>query len=469
MTSTKDLISLKRTEQEAVQTHIEGYKTELATKKTEYDSAITNVDKNRIHGEILACSDNLAASQDKLFTIINQLKDLELTYVEEEKSKLEAELRKASPATAEKNVLDKLVASLSSKPDRIDIKINAPVFKGVEKENPVPHVMRASDWMNIHNIPDIRKPEIFKLTLDGKARTWYDRTKIPATWDEMTKLFTTYFSLDGRSLAALHKKWNHMTFDADKEDIEDFIQEVVDTGTKIEMTEIQQVLHIRNQMPPDAYGVMFSCKTIEAVTEKARDYFATRNVDKKPEPAQQAFGQLSYQAYHNQRGYGNRGRGFKPSAYRSNRGYSRGRSRGYNRGRGSYRGNFRPNNQNQNQNQHQAQTNTNQTQHNNSYRGNNQGYRGRGNSRSRSQYRGNFRGSNRGRPRQTRDSERCFACNEFGHWAQECPNTEQPRAYMMNGHNEEESYEDFNQYGEECDYLNEFDGYEQEDFLSLNI
>ena len=57
---------------------------------------------------------------------------------------------------------------------RMRKRIQAPNFKGMIREHPEPHLLRAVDWFDSQGIRrDIDKVYNFKHTLDGEAREWY--------------------------------------------------------------------------------------------------------------------------------------------------------------------------------------------------------------------------------------------------------------------------------------------------------
>ena len=59
------------------------------------------------------------------------------------------------------------------------VKKSPPIFKGLPRERPEAHLLRANDWMDTYNILPVNKPANFKHTLDHLAREWYDLLTFP--------------------------------------------------------------------------------------------------------------------------------------------------------------------------------------------------------------------------------------------------------------------------------------------------
>ena len=87
------------------------------------------------------------------------------------------------------------------------VKISPPIFKGLPRERPEAHLLRANDWMDTYNILPVNKPANFKHTLNHLAREWYDSLTFPIAWGDLQQQFSQYFSTQGRSIKHLHDKW----------------------------------------------------------------------------------------------------------------------------------------------------------------------------------------------------------------------------------------------------------------------
>ena len=87
------------------------------------------------------------------------------------------------------------------------VKISPPIFKGLPRERPEAHLLRANDWMDTYNILPVNKPANFKHTIDHLAREWYDSPTFPIALNDLQQRFSRYFSTQGRSIKHLHDKW----------------------------------------------------------------------------------------------------------------------------------------------------------------------------------------------------------------------------------------------------------------------
>ena len=116
--------------------------------------------------------------------------------------------------------------------------IPLPVFKGKKGEDPEDHILKVEDYFGLHQIDDQQdKIKRFKDTLFEIARKWaqtlnYTEEVVkfdydPAIEDDkkasMKYLFLRRFAKEGRTLEAAYSAWGSLTFDPNKDDIEQFI------------------------------------------------------------------------------------------------------------------------------------------------------------------------------------------------------------------------------------------------------
>ena len=347
--------------------------------------------------------------------------------------------------------------------------IPLPVFKGKKGEDPEDHILKVEDYFGLHQIDDQQdKIKRFKDTLFETARKWaqtldytgevvkfdYD----PANEDDkkasMKYLFLRRFAKEGRTLEAVYSAWGSLTFDPNKDDIEQSIQKVEELAKKLGYNEDAQVMAVKSILPRDVYGICMTHKTLKELKTFLIDLFAnpkmreavpgTASVSGEPgvfsigqhvenkvvnptiadvskicqdmNALQVRFNKISSADFRNKTS-----KPWKPEVTPPKR---RG---GFNRGRGgrqyenAYR-NDRFKNENDGQNRDINQ------------RDNTGNFRNRGQGRGR--FKSNFRGKGRGRggfdrspnvrrPRVAsktvdKDKMRCHYCNEFGHFIREC-------------------------------------------------
>ena len=345
-----------------------------------------------------------------------------------------------------------------------------PVFKGKKGEDPEDHILKVEDYFGLHQIDDQQdKIKRFKDTLFETARKWaqtldytgevvkfdYD----PANEDDkkasMKYLFLRRFAKEGRTLEAAYSAWGSLTFDPNKDDIEQFIQKVEELAKKLGYNEDAQVMAVKSVLPRDVYGICMTHKTLKELKTFLIDLFAnpkmreavpgTASVSEEPcvfsigqhvenkvvnptiadvskirqdmNALQVRFNKISSADFRNKTN-----KLWKPEVTPPKRGGG-----GFNRGRGgrqyenAYRNDrFKSENDGQNRDINQ--------------RDNTGNFRNRGQGRGR--FKSNFRRKGRGRggfdkspnvrrPRvasKTVDKEkmRCHYCNEFGHFIREC-------------------------------------------------
>ena len=127
--------------------------------------------------------------------------------------------------------------------------IPLPIFKGKKGEDPEDHILKVEDNFGVHQITEQRdKIDRFKDTLFETARKWAQTlnytevTKFdynPAIADDkivsMKYLFLARFAKEGRTLEAAYSAWGALTFDLNKDDIEQFILKSGRVGKEIRL------------------------------------------------------------------------------------------------------------------------------------------------------------------------------------------------------------------------------------------
>ena len=341
------------------------------------------------------------------------------------------------------------------------------VFKGKKGEDPEDHILKVEDYFGLHQIDDQQdKIRRFKDTLFETARKWaqtlnYTEEVVkfdydPAIEDDkkasMKYLFLRRFAKEGRTLEAAYSAWGSLTFDPNKDDIEQFILKVEELAKKLGYNEDAQVMAVKSVLPRDVYGICMTYKTLKELKTFPIDLFAnpkmreavpgTASASAEPgvfsigqhvdnnvvnptvadvskicqdmNALQVRFNQMSSADFRNKSS-----KPWKPEVTPPRR---RG---GFNRGRGGRQyENTQRNDRFRNKNNGQDRDN--------GQRENTGNFRNKGQGRGR--FKNNYRGRERGgfdkspnvrRPRVAsktvdKDKMRCHYCNEFGHFIREC-------------------------------------------------
>ena len=129
--------------------------------------------------------------------------------------------------------------------------IKPPSFKGNPGDRPEAHILRAEDWMDASNpdMTDTAKVKNFRLTLDHHVREWYDKADCKTSWKKMKLEFSRYFSTQRRSMRNLLSRWKEFKFDPQKDDIEEFVRDVQETGKQLNYGEEAIANMIKSSMP----------------------------------------------------------------------------------------------------------------------------------------------------------------------------------------------------------------------------
>ena len=167
--------------------------------------------------------------------------------------------------------------------------IPLPVFKGKKGEDPEDHTLKVEDYFGLHQIDDQQdKIKRFKDTLFDTARKWaqtlnYTEEVVkfdydPAIEDDkkasMKYLFLRRFAKEGRTLEAAYSAWGSLTFDPNKDDIEQFILKVEELAKKLGYNEDAQVMAVKSVLPRDVYGICMTYKTLKELKTFLIDLFA---------------------------------------------------------------------------------------------------------------------------------------------------------------------------------------------------
>ena len=188
---------------------------------------------------------------------------------------------------ATKDLIDALTKTLKNINQSPTIPL--PVFKGKKGEDPEDHILKVEDYFGLHQIDDQEdKIKRFKDTLFETARKWaqaldYTREVVKFDYDptieddkkaSMKYLFLRRFAKEGRTLEAAYSAWGSLTFDPNKDDIEQFILKVEELAKKLGYNEDAQVMAVKSVLPRDVYGICMTYKTLKELKTFLIDLFA---------------------------------------------------------------------------------------------------------------------------------------------------------------------------------------------------
>ena len=155
--------------------------------------------------------------------------------------------------------------------------IPLPIFKGKKGEDPDDHILKVEDYFGVHQITEQRdKIDRFKDTLFETARKWaqtlnytevtkfdYNPANAGDKTASMKYLFLARFAKEGRTLEAAYSAWGALTFDPNKDDIEQFILKVEELAKKLGYNEDTQVMAVKSVLPRDVYGICMTYTTLK--------------------------------------------------------------------------------------------------------------------------------------------------------------------------------------------------------------
>ena len=155
--------------------------------------------------------------------------------------------------------------------------IPLPIFKGKKREDPKNHILKVEDYFGVHQITQQRdKIDRFKDTLFETARKWaqtlnytevtkfdYDLVNANDEIASMKYLFLTRFAKEGRTLEAAYSTWGALTFDPNKDDIEQFILKVEELAKTLGYNGDAQVMAVKSVLPRDVYSICMTYKKLK--------------------------------------------------------------------------------------------------------------------------------------------------------------------------------------------------------------
>ena len=151
-----------------------------------------------------------------------------------------------------------------------------PVFGGGRGEDPEDHILRVEDYFGVHRITEQADGiSGFGDTLFEMAGGWAQSLNCagvaefdcdPANANDkiasMKCLFLARFAKEGRTLEAAYSAWGALTFDPNKDDIEQFIQKVEELAKKLGYNRDAQVMAVRGVLPGGVCGICMTYKTL---------------------------------------------------------------------------------------------------------------------------------------------------------------------------------------------------------------
>ena len=174
-----------------------------------------------------------------------------------------------------KELIDTLTKSLKNINQSPTIPL--PIFKGKKGEDPEDHTLKVEDYFGVHQITEQRdKIDRFKDTLFETGRKWaqtlnytevtkfdYNPANVGHKTASMKYLFLARFAKEGRTLEAAYSAWGVLTFDPNKDNIEQFILKVEELAKKLGYNEDAQVMAVKSVLPRDVYGIYMTYKKLK--------------------------------------------------------------------------------------------------------------------------------------------------------------------------------------------------------------
>ena len=130
------------------------------------------------------------------------------------------------------------------------VKVTIPVFTGAKSEDPITFKTKALDYMEATEVPVPDRVNEFRHCLEGKARMWYDEITLPRTWNELMRMFCARFCIYGKDNEDWYRHWASLHFDPSTDaDIDDFINEVRSVARLLNFPDMVVLATLKNMFP----------------------------------------------------------------------------------------------------------------------------------------------------------------------------------------------------------------------------
>ena len=114
---------------------------------------------------------------------------------------------------------------------------------------------------------------------------WFHSITHPDNFDGdhpaiLKKMLLTRWSLKGKTADALYAEWQNLAFDPTKDDIEEFIGDVIQIATQLGYPEKAQVMAIRGALPTDIHNTTLNIERLNDFKEYLIKVFENPRIKK---------------------------------------------------------------------------------------------------------------------------------------------------------------------------------------------
>ena len=132
-------------------------------------------------------------------------------------------------------------------------RVPIPQFAGSSIDDPHLFKQKARDFMDDSQVPDTKWTHKFRLFLEGEARDWYnDLAPVPADWDTLMELFCKRFCVFGQTEEDWHDAWSRLAFDKATDNIDKFINKVKRLARQLRFRDQSILIKLKQLFPEKA-------------------------------------------------------------------------------------------------------------------------------------------------------------------------------------------------------------------------
>ena len=120
------------------------------------------------------------------------------------------------------------------------------------------HLLRTTDWMDMHNFPNDQKVRRFCLPLTGEARLWYETIRhVNLDWPMMQEYFRQQYSKFGNTREQYFHIWRSFQFDEATDTIDGYIYKVKQVAALLDYGDLPILELFRNTLPSRLYYLLY--------------------------------------------------------------------------------------------------------------------------------------------------------------------------------------------------------------------
>ena len=146
-----------------------------------------------------------------------------------------------------------------------------PEFSGKPEEDVESHLLSTRDWMEAHNFPEGEKVRLFRVTLIGEARRWYESlAPLDNDWPALQNKFRWQYSKIGNTPEQLFHAWRTFKFDENTDSVDSYVLRMSQVAAMLNYREMQILENFKNTLPYRLYSTLINVNNLRDAIDLAK-------------------------------------------------------------------------------------------------------------------------------------------------------------------------------------------------------